>query len=328
MLLRWLINGILEMEKKSPKIRVFVWLGIAALAVFALARVYYRATDDFRIANMTYEIPHHKEWEIDPLNPAEKEKLDHILSQKFFYIGKGAQSYAFGSEDQKYVLKFFKFKHLKPSLFVNLLPPIPPFKSYKEQQTLRKQKKLDSVFTGYRLAYGVHKEQSGIIFAHLNKTNDLHRQVTVVDKIGLEQKIDLDPIVFVVQEKARTMRTVMTDLLSHGELTLAQYRIDQIFDLYLSEYQKGVYDRDHGVMHNTGFVGDKPIHLDVGKLTHDESMKNPDVWQKDIEKIARKINLWISVNYPKVHQGFSNEMEGRLSQMFGRRFSFQDPPSS
>src|SRR5262249_60872628 len=125
------------------------------------------------------DMPHHKEWEIPALQNDEKQKLNAILSQKFSYIGKGAQSYAFSSADNQYVLKFFKFKHLTPHWFVELFPPFPPFSTYRETQAVRKQRKLMGVFEGYHLAYEVHKQPSGLIYAHLNTHTQTGKKVAV-----------------------------------------------------------------------------------------------------------------------------------------------------
>ena len=56
--------------------------------------------------------------------------------------------------------------------------------------------------------------------------------------------------------------------------------------MYISEYKKGIYDRDHGVMHNTGFVEDYPFHLDVGKFSKEESMRQVKFYKKDLERIC------------------------------------------
>lgn len=310
------------MQKTLFSRRRILWILAFSIILFGLARLYYRLTDDFRIANINHEIPYHAEWNTPSLSQQEKNHLNAILQNKFLYIGKGAQSYAFVSEDQKYVLKFFKFKHLKPSLFVDLLPPIPPFEQYRDKQIKRKQKNLNSVFTGYRLAYDLHKEDSGLIYIHLNKTNDLKLRAKVKDKIGIERTIDLDPIVFVIQEKGKTTRAVVIELLNKGDLALVKHRIRQIFDLYMLEYKKGIYDRDHGVMHNTGFVGEKPIHLDVGKLTKDDRMKQPKFYREDLEKIGRKFTTWLKANYPKEYPELAQDMEEKLSEIFHEKFTF------
>lgn len=301
----------------------FVIVLVAALAIFALARLYYRVTDDVRLANMRHEMPYHKEWEIPPLSPMDRERINTILDQPFHYIGKGAQSYAFASADDQYVLKFFKFKHLKPSWFVSMLPDIGPLKEFKKDQSSRKQKKLTSVFDGYRLAYEVHKDPSGILFIHLNPTDDLHKQVILKDKIGLSHTVDLDKYVFILQEKAVTTRAVFKTLLNQNDIAGAKEKLDQIFALYASEYKKGIYDRDHGVMHNTGFIGNKPIHLDVGKLSDEPAMKQPDYSNPDIQKIAFKFHTWIHHNYPQHAEELDHYMESKLSEIFGHPWTFK-----
>ena len=108
-----------------------IWVVLLITITFFSSRVYYRLTDDFRIANMTYELPYNTDWEIEPLTHSEKENLHSILSQPFYYIGKGAQSYAFMSEDKKHVIKFFKFKHLRPNWFEKLVANVSLFEEYK-----------------------------------------------------------------------------------------------------------------------------------------------------------------------------------------------------
>ena len=286
------------------------------LSLFGLARLYFRLTDDFRLANITYEMPYHPHWNVPPMDPEAQKQFDQIVQQKFYYLGKGAQSYAFKSEDDKYILKFFKFKHLKPSVFVDLLPSIGFLKVYKEEQTERKNRLLNSVFDGYRLAYEIHAPETGLIYIHLNKSHDIGKKVKVEDKIGLEKTIDLDEVPFILQEKAKTTRMVMTELLDNGNISLAEHRIKQIFDLYLLEYSKGIYDRDHGVMHNTGFVGENPIHLDVGKLTKDDRMKEKEYYKPDLMRIVAKFNIWFKVNYPQYFPTLSAYMDHQIEHIF------------
>lgn len=309
---------------QGMKSKIWILLGIflaTGLAVLGCFRIYYRMTDDFRVANITYEQPNNPQWDIPPLTTAEQAHLDQILSQKYYYIGKGAQSYAFSSADEKYVLKFFKYKHLKPSFMSEWLPPVYPFNVYKDKQASHKLYKLNGVFTGYRLAYETHKEDSGLVFIHLNTTDNLHEKVTVVDKLGFERTIDLDPIVFIVQEKAKTTRSVITGLLDKGDIVGAKSHFGNIIDLYMSEYKKGIYDRDHGVMHNTGFVGDRPIHLDVGKLTRDESMKRPEVYQKDMARIREKFQAYLEDYFPNYYTEIIKDIDNKIKEAYDKASS-------
>lgn len=303
------------MKQNNRKSRwiLFLRLAVVIFLLIGMTRAYFRVTDDFRIANITHDIPYHSEWEIPALTTDEQAKFDAILGQSFSYVGKGAQSYVFASADGRYVIKFFKFKHLKPSWFVSLLPNIPPFANYKEQLEKRKQRKFNSVFNGHRLAYERHKEESGFLFMQLLPTHQ-HKELTVIDKIGLKRTIDLGSVVYVIQEKGETLRTTMNTLLKKNNVELAQKRIGQVFDLYISEYRKGIFDHDHGVMHNIGFVNDKPFHLDVGKLNKDDNIKNPEYYRKDLQLIVRKITLWLNNNYPDKAPGLISYMQKRLNE--------------
>lgn len=286
-------------QRKKIK-RSFLILLVSSILLIICARMYYRLTDDFRLANITYNLPYEPRWQIPPLTPNEEQQLDSILAQKFSYIGKGAQSYAFQSADHRYVLKFFKFKHLKPSWLMTMLPNVYPFSKLQETNMIKKERRVNSIFTGYKLAYDVHKNESGLIFIQLNPSH-ISKKVTVIDKVGFEREIDLGDVVYILQEKGQTLRAVLSQLLDKGEVALAKQRIDQIMDLYLAEYRKGIYDRDHGIMHNAGFVGDKPLHLDVGKLTEEEQMKYPGVYSEDLSKVIEKISTWVKKNYPQYY---------------------------
>lgn len=301
-------------QPRSWKKRLVLY-SVIALSLFGLTRIYFRATDDFRLGNIMYPMPHRVEWETAALTSVEENKIQDILSQKFHYIGKGAQSYAFVSDDGQFVLKFFKFKHLKPSWIVDLLPNI-FFKDYKQNLAIRKHRKLIGVFEGYKVAYEMHKPESGLLFAQLNIDHNPARIATVKDKLGFERKIDLQPIVFVIQQKGLTTRTVMNELLKNGNVAEGKKRIGQILELYASEYHKGIYDRDHGVMHNTGFVGEKPFHLDVGKMTREEKMKNSEEARKDLDIVIAKINLWVKNNYPAYSLQIQQYINEKVQTLF------------
>lgn len=279
---------------------------LAFLILFGAVRLYYNLTDDFRLANITYELPFQAPWKVPELSAEGHQNLKNIFDQKFYYIGKGAQCYAFASEDEKYVLKFFKFKHLKPSLFIEVLPSIPPFQNYKQSCIERKKRKLISVFNGYDLAFRENRQTSELIYLHLIPTQNLHLDAHVVDKLGLTRTIPLDQVVFLVQKKGETLRTRLKQLLNRREVEEAKQAMAKIIEMYISEYKKGIYDHDHGVLHNTGFIGNQPFHLDVGKLNQDERMKLAEFYKNDLEHVVWKMDVWMKNYYPDYYSQFSD----------------------
>lgn len=302
------------MSKHWKKWGCFV---LVILSLFGIARVYYRLTDDFRMANMTYSLPFEAPWKAPSLSLEEAQNLQQILDQKFSYIGKGAQCYAFVSKDGQYVLKFFKFKHLKPNFALDYLPSIPPFKAFKESCVDRKMRKLIKVFNGYDLAFRENRETAKLIYLHLVPTQNLQMKVMVVDKLGLERTIDLDEVVFLVQKKGDTLRTRLKSLLNQQRIADAKQAMASILGMYISEYEKGIYDHDHGILHNTGFIGEQPFHLDVGNLHQDERMKESDFYKKDLEHVIWKMDVWIKANYPDYYLEFSSFLSQQYQKWTG-----------
>lgn len=293
--------------------KFFKFILIFAIFLFGAFRIYYHLTDDFHLSNITYPLPVKEQWNF-PLSPSEQSDLASILDQNFYYLGKGAQVYAFGSEDGKYVIKFFKFKHLKPSILLSWIPAWGSLKELKEKNKEKKLRKLEGVFQGHLIAFEHDPHYSGLLYLHFNPTQNLPLTTHLIDKIGIEREVDLNPIVFVIQKRGETLRTVLSSLFDEGNIDLAVTRASQILDMYVAEYQKGVWDRDHGISHNTGFINAIPFHLDVGKFSYDKEQKG-DFYKADLKHVAYKMEAWVKEHYPDHFNAFQTRLEAHLSQL-------------
>lgn len=297
--------------------RRFIFAILLSFTIFLGCRLYYRLTDDFRLTNITCDLPYNNTYE--PLSSPEG--ISSYLSGPFYYIGKGAQAYVFASHDDKYIIKIFKFKHLKPSTWVESLAKIPCFKTYAEAKIARKKRLIASAFTGYKLGFDNLKNETGLLYIHLNKTKTLQAHPIFYDKLGLPHAIDLDQIFFVIQKKATTTRKMIQELVKKEDLSTLKRCLSSILDLYLTEYQKGLYDRDHGVLHNTGFVDGSPIHYDIGKLTLDPRMKESPIFRADLEKVVAKFEIYLRHHYPSYYPELVTHIENTLSLSLGAPFS-------
>ena len=293
--------------------RYLVYFLLIVFLFVGSIRLYYNLTDDFRIANITYDLPFKTSWATEVLSSSDNAHLDQLLSQKFSYIDKGAQCYAFGSEDGRYVLKFFKFKHLKPNWLMQLLPS----SKKKDDYLLNKQKKIKNVFDAYDLAYREDRQNVALIYLHLTPVQDFQKKVLVIDKIGFEREIDLNSTVFLIQKRGVTFRSRLTTLLDNKNVEGTKTAINKILHMYLSEYHQGIYDRDHGVMVNAGFVGEQPFHLDAGKFAKVESIKEKIVYSEDLELVIWKIEEWIQATYPHYKNELFPFLEDTYHQITG-----------
>lgn len=267
----------------------FLIATLAVIAVICAFRFYDYLTDGFSIAHITYPLPSKNEWETS-LPPKE---LDSILDQTFTYLGKGSQSYVFLSADKKYVIKFFKFRHIKPNPFLNSLPHVGPIATWQDYREFRLNKKISRVFKGYKTAHDYNQKESGLIYVRLNQDPPLNKSIYAYNKLGMGQQIELNHTIFIIQEAAEPTEKVLEKALQNNDRDLINKRIEQLIALYISEYQKGIYDKDHAILRNTGFIGDRPLHFDVGNLTYDPSIKDPALYQKDLEIVTKKLDDWL-----------------------------------
>ena len=291
--------------KRKKIYRTFIWAASIYFVLFFSSRAYFRATDDFRLANISCDLPFNHNLHQPDLSASQVEEIRKILQQRYTYLGKGAQSYVFASEDDRYVVKFFKFKHLRPNFFDSFFSD--------GEKTARKQRLWQSIFEGHDLAYTRRKEETGLIHVQLLPTKMFGQTMQVEDKLGLVRTIALDQVVFVLQKKTIPTRTVLTDAMARGDLVQVKQKITALFDLYKSGYKEGIYDRDHGVMHNTGFYGDTPIHFDVGKMADEPKMRQQHVWKEDLAKVAKKFHIWLKYNHPEHYSEIAASIDQNLA---------------
>ncbi len=302
------------------------WRVLLLISVFVILFIVTKwsvaNTDDFRISNVQYEVPYHPEWEVESLAPVQKHLLNHILHQHFTYLGKGDQCYAFLSEDGKWVLKMFIVKHLKPSPLFTLIPSVGKLQEYKQSIELEKRQQLEGLLNSYKLAYDVYRPESGCLYMHFNNSQRLNRAVSVTDKLGREWTVDLDPLAFVIQQRAVPLRDEMDQLLSRDNVRRAKKRIRQTIALYLRQYALGIHDWEKDVMNNNGFVGEKPVHFGVEDLIVDESVQSKEAQIEHLVRVCQSMEQWVSSHFPEYRQELIDEMELGLGHVFGQKIHF------
>lgn len=238
---------------------------------------YHNKILGFSVAKISSNLDYHPAWAIQ--EPSLQE-LEPIFSQPYSYLKSGTQSYAFISQDRRYVLKFFRFKHLKTHVWDKIWP----------EKVKRRQKNLKQLFGAYKLAYDVMKEDAGLIYIHLNKTSHLQKTIQVRDKHQQVFWIDLDRTEFCVQEKAELIFDRFKTLLKNKDKTALDMAVQEMKNLITRRSQKGISDEDHAVTNNFGFVGDRPIQIDIGRI-HRALQPN------DEERISKRIDQWLADAY-------------------------------
>lgn len=293
----------------------------AAMVFYGIGRLYYRLTDGFTESNIASDFPYNTDWEVKPLNAEEVLVFDRILNQPFTYLGKGVQSYAFVSRDDKYVVKFFKYQRFRLQPWLAYFPPLPAIVKFRQEKAEKKWKKLDGFVKSWKTAYENLKPETGLIFVHLNKTHYLQRELLVYDKLGKAHHIDLDQTEFCIQRKAEMLCSVLLKQKEQKDLRASQDLIVDLLALILSEYRRGLADNDHALMQNTGVVDGKPIHVDVGQFVFNEEVKKPEVYHQELFTKTYKFKEWLQESYPEL----AVFLDKQLSLIIGPGYSEMKP---
>lgn len=278
-----------------------VKFGLSLLIIASLIgieRLSHFLTDDFSYSNITSNLCYHEEWNV-AIDANDRIETQKALDQPYNYLESGSQSYVFMSEDQQYILKFFKHKRwtLNP-LFEAL--PLPELLDRKRKHW--KQKKKETVYSTFEsclTSYREFKEETGLLFIHLNKT-PLDQIMTLKDRIGFKHQIELSDVEFVLQRKAIPTDKYLLSLKKEGKTEEAQKALSSLLTFTLKRAEKRYSDKDPHLIRNFGFIDGKAVEIDIGGFHHDPKKDLKYFHKYEIKRIERKLLPWLEENYPEL----------------------------
>lgn len=255
----------------------FLLILAALLLSYALSKRSGCFSKDFIFADSSFE-----EGASPPSDP-----IKFVLSQPFYFLGSGNQAYAFLSQDKSTVLKVFKFHCIEG-------------------------KKVERLKNALYLTKATGRNSSGVIYVHFPTTEYFPAPLQVQDRAGRKHFLPLDEVVFVLQEKAETLQSVLTQDFSNGDISGAKEKLVLLFEMFDEDLKTGLYDQDHNVIANTGFVKNRPMRIDFGKITFQPEMEKKEKRMMELKKIAdERILPWIQRYFPQ----YSNEIKILLDEI-------------
>jgi hypothetical protein len=289
-----------------------LFLSMFALFLGTLARIdriFFKRNHDFCILFLYSSLPNQPEWDLPPLLPEEESALDKILKQKFCYLGKGTHCYAFLSEDQKYVIKFHRFpSHMR--IFPWLTHPLSyQFSKHRKKIKDYNMKKLYYNLENYKNSYRDLKEESGLILLHINKTDSLHRRVTLVDRTKAEYQVSLDQVTFILQHKADLIYPTLDRLIKEDKIDEAKKVVSNIIHLIATSNQKEYIDNDPVLHRNYGLLSDyRAIHIDIGDLIKKKggTLRENDI--PHVKEMTESLRKRLENTYPQLLEHYHQEI--------------------
>lgn len=244
-----------------------------------------RWTHSFRPSKCLLSWPYNPDWEIPSPDPS----IQAILKQPFTYFKKGAQSYVFLSEDQKYVFKLFRFDQCRMPLGKKFVREARKWMRLREKHDLPLEIKVPKTLSSCKIAYDFAPHLTGIVYAHLIPHSMDLPFISIKDRLGRSYEIDPARYCFVVQKKAEPF--LLTLLNSKDPLPL----LDSYLSL-ISEFSRlGLANLDPTMGRNFGFIDKKAIGIDLGNFVID-----PQRAKGDRSHFSKRLLKWLQKRRPEL----------------------------
>ena len=195
---------------------------------------------------------HLKEFHLDVIRPStdfsfqmvsnipegELTHLRALFSQPFRFLNEGEQFFVFTSQDEEYVLKFFKIKRFTPKYWLNAIP-LPWLDSLRIKKISERERLRQETFGSFKIAFEEFRLQTGLLFLHLFRTEFLQLSVEVADQKGKKHVIQLDAVPFVLQKKTTMFVDHLEQLLAQKKDKEAISSLRLVLDLVKERSQRG-----------------------------------------------------------------------------------------
>ncbi len=266
------------------------------LIIIGVDRGYHFLADGFDIQRIQSDVYYDRRWDIVH-SDEDQIAMQNALVQKYTYLASGSQSYVFESEDKQYVIKFFKYHKWRTQRW---LSKILMFKKWNDHTIQKNLESRNNAFQSYLTSYELFKENTGIIYIHLNKTKGLHPDLTIIDKLKTSYTINLDQFEFTLQRKAVTTNQKLLALKQSGANMEALNSIAQLINFMIMRSEKGFSDKDPHLIRNFGFLGDKVVEIDIGGFHYDPRKNKDYFYDHELILVQSKLCGWLKQHYPEL----------------------------
>ena len=247
-------------------------------------------------------------------SPEDEKKTLKILDQKFKYLNKGSQAFVFTSEDNRYVIKFIALNKYREPFRKKLLGIFHIGKNYRENRILNRNRNLKNALCSYKIAYELLKNETGIIYLHINKNEKVFtKKINIMDKMGTSYKIDPNKTLFIIQKRAKKLKPYITKLAKENNNSEIEKIISDYLELSFSELKKGVINKDSAVK-NMGYVNNHLIELDLGRFQKKDDIEKSFI--KYFDKQTQFCRKFLQINAPESILYFDEKLK-QLGKKYG-----------
>jgi hypothetical protein len=167
----------------------------------------------------------------------------------------------------------------------------------KEERFHKILSKIERDVTSYKIAYEKIPEETGLLYLHLYPHEGFNPQVTITDTLGIPHTLQLGQTSFILQRRAIPLATYFRQCTSRQARERAMHSVLQTLATCA---KKGILDDDPGIHRNIGFILDRPIFIDVGRLKTDPSYVDPLIYHQELRRTFIRFRSFLKSKYPEL----------------------------
>ena len=251
----------------------------------------YRTRQHFSLSNISSSLTYEPQ---DCFTLQSPLQLEHTLDQAYRYAEQSSDSFNFVSKDGNYVLKLIKRPRKTPLIF--FLPPPTSFK------------KKEHIWESYLITGSTLKEETGLLFLHLQRTDQLHKNLTVSDKYGKIYTIDLNDYAFLIQKNTHQIYPTIIRWMQEGKSDKAKALINNMLQVVRSTEEKSISYKKATMNKTFGCIDEQCLLIDVGQLQNHLPTKP---YSEDIDDVTKRFNKWLQKHYPELSTHLENQLRER-----------------
>ncbi len=190
-----------------------------------------------------------------------------LLDQPYYYLGKGRQTYAFESADQKYVLKFTRYHKYAMPLWARIYRHLPFTSSFLDGVLFEKRERKKRAFESYYIAKEFLGKSTGVV--QLGLYPCINPQIKVLVYFGKSRKVqvDLSKTSYVLQKKAAPLEKELLHLQAENGSGKINKLIGSFIKTFATRMRKGILNRDYmNALRNCGCSDENVIEVDIGSF--------------------------------------------------------------
>lgn len=279
--------------------KIVLKIGLSLIILTAVERFCYHKTAGFALHKVISTFPSDSRYDIPSITAGDIEQVNGILKQKFYFLDKGRQAYAFISEDGQYVLKLLKCSYIRVPYLIKHLPAFGIIKQLRDASIERRENIHHKTFTSCRLSYEELKEETGLIFVHLNPVQQVEQPVQIFDRIGIALTVDVNYTAFAIQKTAVLATDRLQNAIDRKDSGELEHLLDDLIEFTVNRSLKGIDDADKsGMPRNFGYIDGHIVQIDIGAFSKQQAAHPDEVIEQILQDKFSRLKNQLQQKFP------------------------------